>query len=153
MPARPPRVCPGCRATVPPGECPNCRPEERRDSDRRRRDSPARSHDWGWQQTSAAFLREHRICVLCSKPSTVADHHPRTRRELIAAAVPDPDAWHRLRPLCKTCHDRHTARTTPGGWYARRLAVQQAAVQPTTAPASRATAAADPGRIVPGQGG
>lgn len=51
--------------------------------------------------------------------ATVADHHPTSRRELLTQGVTDPDADHRLRPLCTTCHNRETARNQPGGWNAR----------------------------------
>jgi hypothetical protein len=50
----------------------------------------------------------------------VPDHHPRSRRELIAAGVADPDADEYLRPLCAPCHNPETARNQPGGWNRRR---------------------------------
>jgi hypothetical protein len=43
-------------------------------------------------------------CALCTRPAAVWDHHPTTRRQLIAAGVADPDAPYRLRPLCRSCH-------------------------------------------------
>jgi hypothetical protein len=36
--------------------------------------------------------------VLCGRRATVADHYPETRRSLVDRGIPDPDAWHWLRP-------------------------------------------------------
>ncbi|QXV57344.1 HNH endonuclease [Amycolatopsis sp. TNS106] len=119
MPSQPGRVCPGCRRTVPAGPCPTCRRDQRRETDQARGTAAERGYGRDWQRNRAAYPREHRLCVQCRQPATVADHYPETRRSLVARGVPDPDAWHRLRPLCKTCHDRHTALTSPGGWNAR----------------------------------
>lgn len=56
------------------------------------------------------------ICKVCRRaPSTVADHFPLSRRELVAAGL-DADDPERGRGLCKPCHDRETARLQPGGW-------------------------------------
>lgn len=58
------------------------------------------------------------ICKMCLRsPSTVADHYPLSRRELVAAGL-DPNDPSRGRGLCKPCHDRETARLQPGGWNA-----------------------------------
>lgn len=58
------------------------------------------------------------ICVICQiAAATVADHHPLTRVELELQGH-DPDDPQHGRPLCKRCHDEHTARTSPGGWNA-----------------------------------
>ncbi len=121
MPTSSPRVCPTCRTTIPPGPCPHCRREQRREGDQRRGTAAQRGYGHDWQLTRAAYLREHRLCTLCNRPATVADHHPETRRSLVDRGVPDPDAWHRLRALCKPCHDKHTAVTTPGGWNRRAM--------------------------------
>jgi len=65
-------------------------------------------------------LRRDPVCVLCKTASaTVADHHPVSRRELVAMKVADPDAPSRLRGLCASCHGKETARTFPGGWNRR----------------------------------
>jgi 5-methylcytosine-specific restriction protein A len=56
------------------------------------------------------------ICVLCELAvSTVADHYPHSRRELIALHL-DPDDPQYGRGLCKRCHDTETATNQPGGW-------------------------------------
>ncbi|PXA72377.1 hypothetical protein CTB96_02785 [Cryobacterium arcticum] len=58
-------------------------------------------------------------CVLCTVArSTVADHYPLTRRELLASHA-DPDDPARGRGLCARCHNKHTAASSPGGWAAR----------------------------------
>lgn len=51
----------------------------------------------------------------CLHLSTVADHHPVERRDLVKAGVRDPDTPDRMRGLCARCHNRKTA-ATHGGW-------------------------------------
>lgn len=82
-----------------------------------------------WRRARAACLRRDPVCrctdehhghgPACVAPATVADHYPETKAELVARGVTDPDALHRLRGLCGSCHGKHTARTSPGGWNAR----------------------------------
>lgn len=62
-------------------------------------------------------------CVLClqadrTEPATVADHYPRSRRELVERGL-DPDDPQHGRGLCSSCHGRATAQHQPGGWNAR----------------------------------
>ncbi|MFD6127658.1 HNH endonuclease, partial [Streptomyces hydrogenans] len=64
--------------------------------------------------------------MLCTKPATVADHFPESRRSLVARGVSDPDAWSRLRPLCTSCHSRETAKHQPGGFAAERRSQREA---------------------------
>ena len=65
----------------------------------------------------AAVLQRDPICVACNlAPSTVADHYPHTRRELVELGL-NPNDPSRGRGLCKRCHDKHTAQTSPGGWH------------------------------------
>lgn len=52
----------------------------------------------------------HPLCCLCAAPATVPDHHPLSRRELVAAGDSHPDAWRHLRPLCEACHNAKSAR-------------------------------------------
>lgn len=67
----------------------------------------------------ATVLTRDPICVACHMAvSTVADHHPRTRRELIALNL-NPDDPQHGRGLCAACHNKHTAHTSPGGWHRR----------------------------------
>ena len=73
----------------------------------------------GHQAFRAAVLKRDPICVTCHMAvSTVADHHPRTRRELVTLGLNPNDPTHG-RGLCATCHNKHTARTSPGGWNRR----------------------------------
>lgn len=51
----------------------------------------------------------------CDQPSVHADHHPRSRRELVDAGL-DPDDPQYGRGLCGPCHSSETAHHQPGGW-------------------------------------
>ncbi|SIN72749.1 5-methylcytosine-specific restriction enzyme A [Agromyces cerinus subsp. cerinus] len=56
------------------------------------------------------------ICTLCGvRESTVADHYPISRRDLIEFSMDPNDPAHG-RGLCKPCHDSSTAENQPGGW-------------------------------------
>ena len=109
MPTRAQRTCPRCRRPV-VGPCPTCRA-------RREQQAPSFTYDTAdWTKRRAAFLRANPFCCLCGAPSTVADHWPDSRRQLLRRGVTDPDSDHRLRPLCATCHGRETVRRQPGGF-------------------------------------
>jgi 5-methylcytosine-specific restriction protein A len=69
-----------------------------------------------WRTRRLDFLTAHPFCARCGAVATIADHYPTSRRVLVASGVVDPDADDRLRALCKSCHDRSTARRQPGGW-------------------------------------
>lgn len=81
-----------------------------------------------WKAARAATLRRDPICTCatpdchpavegrCPRASHVADHHPRSRKQLVAAGVADPDDPKFLRGLCDECHRKETARNQPGGW-------------------------------------
>jgi 5-methylcytosine-specific restriction protein A len=67
-------------------------------------------------QFRRAVLARDPVCVICRKASsTDADHHPLTRRELLARGL-DPNKASAGRGLCHPCHSRHTAlsRVTQG---------------------------------------
>jgi 5-methylcytosine-specific restriction protein A len=65
-------------------------------------------------------LRRDPICTACgAAPSSVPDHHPVSRRDLVAAGVRNPDHPSRMRGVCARCHGRQTAVNQPGGWNAR----------------------------------
>ena len=115
MPTRAPRTCPRCHTRLTPAGCPTCnaRTEARRGS------AAERGYDAGWARNRARYLAAHPRCALCGKPSEVPDHHPKSRRQLVAEGDPHPDSWDKLRPLCAPCHRRETARNQPGGWNAR----------------------------------
>jgi 5-methylcytosine-specific restriction protein A len=51
----------------------------------------------------------------CGKPSEHADHHPRSKRELIAAGLDDNHPAYG-RGLCHSCHSKETAKHQPAGW-------------------------------------
>jgi 5-methylcytosine-specific restriction enzyme A len=115
--ARSPHVCaaPGCPNLADPGQsyCGDCGPRLRRASQRRHdasRPSPAaRGYGADWRKRRARFLAAHPACADCGAPATVADHDPVSRRDLVAAGAPDPDADRHLKARCKPCHDRRTA--------------------------------------------
>lgn len=91
----------------PMAACPRDRGRTRHDQTRP--SAAARGYDSKWARNSARFLKRNPWCALCGAPAKVADHHPHTRRQLLAAGDPHPDAWHHLRPLCRPCHSRATA--------------------------------------------
>ena len=67
----------------------------------------------------AEVLRRTPWC-LCGKRANVADHYPRTRRQLVALGL-DPNDPQYGRGLCESCHNRHTGLTSPGGAVANQL--------------------------------
>ena len=113
MAHNPTRVCskPGCPHFKP---CPN--PEHQ--PDRVRGTSTQRGYGAGHRRFRAQVLERDPWCKLCGARATVADHHPLSRRDLVAKGL-DPDDPARGRGLCKPCHDRETARHQPGGWAAQ----------------------------------
>lgn len=112
------RVCtrPGCPRLTTSGRCDQCRT----DADKARGTATQRGYtSAGHRRFRTAVLDRDPICVLCRlAASTVADHWPLSRRELIAHGL-DPDGPAHGRGLCKPCHDRATATNQPGGWNSR----------------------------------
>lgn len=121
------RVCttPGCGTLHDgTGRCPNCRAKAERE--RRPNGSPYRTR--AHRSARELVLARNPRCVCpgdcgrhtgwCGAESTIADHWPTERRDLIAAGL-NPDDPDRMRGICKPCHDARTARSTPGGWAAR----------------------------------
>lgn len=111
------KVCstPNCPELVASGRCPTCV----RNAEQHRGSAAARGYDPRWARRRAAYLIRNPFCVLCSALATVADHYPASRRDLLAQGMRDPDADHRLRALCGTCHGKETAIHQPGGWHNR----------------------------------
>lgn len=112
------RVCsvPGCPTIYPRTEGTRCA-EHRRQADRTRGNRGYATK--GHRTFRTAVIRRDPICVICNiAAATVADHHPRSRKELIALGMNPNDPRHG-RGLCKKCHDRSTAREQPGGWNRR----------------------------------
>lgn len=105
----------GCPNLSNGGRCDECR----RESDRQRGTATERGYNSrGHHRFRIAVLACDPTCRICSSaPSTVADHWPLSRRELEAQGL-NPNDPVRGRGLCKTCHDRSTATTQPGGWHA-----------------------------------
>lgn len=112
------RVCskPGCpNLHNGRGMCPTCR--ARADKIRRPHGNPYNTR--GHQTFREAVLTRDPICTLCRKAqSTVADHYPLDRVDLIEQGL-DPNDPKHGRGLCKHCHDTHTAHTKPAGWNDR----------------------------------
>ena len=98
------------------GQCTKCRAaaEQRRGTPHQRGYGATHRHRF-----RAGVLARDPVCVVCKRAqSTVADHWPLSRRELIARGL-DPDDPQYGRGLCKRCHDRSTAVAQPGGWNAQ----------------------------------
>lgn len=112
------RVCsvPGCPTIYPTNEGSRC-PTHRKEADKARGTATQRGYNTkGHQAFRTAVLTRDPICVAChQRPSTVADHWPRSRAELIKAGL-NPNDPQYGRGLDKQCHDRETANHQPGGW-------------------------------------
>lgn len=115
------RVCSvhGCPTLYPTEQGSKCQ-AHRAEADRARGTSTQRGYNTaGHQRFRDAVLARDPICVLCGlAQSTVADHHPLSRKELVFAGLDPNDPAHG-RGLCKADHDRETARNQPGGWNNR----------------------------------
>lgn len=111
------RVCstPGCpnlhRA---PGRCPHCRAK----ADRARRPDGNPYATEGHRAFRHQVLTRDPICVNClTRRSTVADHYPHERKDLIEMGL-NPNDPQYGQGLCAPCHDSKTARTA-SGWSDR----------------------------------
>jgi 5-methylcytosine-specific restriction enzyme A len=109
------RICatPRCPEPVKSGRCPSCKTaaEQARGSSSERGYGSA-AHRRFRQQV----LAREPVCVLCyRRPSVHADHHPVSRRDLVAAGANPNDPQHG-RGLCRVCHSKETAVHQPGGW-------------------------------------
>lgn len=120
MPQRPRKRCttPGCGSTTDSdrtGRCTTCLTRQRRDLNRRR-ESQSELYGAQWPALRLDYLTRHPVCTLCPRQADVADHYPRGIRLLRKHGILHPHLDRYLRPLCKQCHDRETARREPGGW-------------------------------------
>ncbi len=132
--ARALKVCPctGCDAhdsscpeLVQTGRCDRCSKaaEQRRGSASAR--GYGRAHRLGFrpkvlldQPLCQCDDTSHGHTAPCLIPSTVADHWPRDRRELVRLSL-NPNDPRYGRGLCTSCHNKHTADAQPGGWNTR----------------------------------
>lgn len=107
------------------GRCATCAAK----AERRRGTAAQRGYDSRHRCTfRRGVLLRNPLCVCtdqghdhgpkCLRPSSVADHHPLSRRELVDAGL-DPNDPRHGRGLCEGCHNRHTSEAQPGGWNAR----------------------------------
>lgn len=114
------RVCSvsGCPTIFDKAEGSRCQ-AHRKEADRARGTAAERGYNSrGHRAFRAAVLQRDPICVLCGvKFSTVADHWPRSRKDLIDLGL-DPNDPDYGRGLDKLCHDLETSRNQPGGFNA-----------------------------------
>lgn len=89
-------------------------------ADHRRESATRRGYGADWRRLRLTFLDANPLCRFCAdtgrvEAATVVDH--------IITIADRPDLrldWSNLRPLCKPCHDRHTAREQAFGGKASR---------------------------------
>ena len=102
-------VCstPGCgNLHASTGACKTCRTE--RDTNRRRKGNPYSNKGHRLHFREHVLARDP-ICTQClHSPSTVADHHPIDRDQLIQRGL-NPNDPQYGRGLCTQCHNRKTA--------------------------------------------
>ena len=114
------RICsvPGCPEIYPGDDsrCPSCRKQ----GDRARGTATERGYtSRGHQIFRRIVLERDPICVECRvRPSTVADHYPHSRRDLLDAGL-NPNDPRYGRGLCLPCHSRETTKHQPGGFLNR----------------------------------
>lgn len=106
----------GCPEVTKGGRCDGCKAKAEK---QRRPDGNPYNSTQHRKVFRTKVLDKDPICVVCRvKRSTVADHYPLSRRELVRLKL-DPNDPDRGRGVCKPCHDRETAQHQPGGWNAR----------------------------------
>lgn len=109
----------GCPEVVPQGtsRCDDCE----HTADRARGTATARGYNSpAYRASKPVVLRRDPICTVCgTAPSTIPDHWPTSRRDLVAQDVRNPDHPSRMRGVCAPCHRSETAKNQPGGWNAR----------------------------------
>jgi 5-methylcytosine-specific restriction protein A len=96
--------------------CVACKTTHMRTYDAARGTATERGYDAAHRQRfRAPVLARDPVCVICmTAPSTVADHYPRTRRELVRLGL-DPNDPNYGRGLCGPCHSRWTTTDQGGG--------------------------------------
>ena len=113
------RVCSvaGCPAIY-EGAASRC-PAHRKRADRERGTAAERGYQGrGHRAFRDEVLTRDPVCVLCDiRQATVADHYPRSRRELVELGM-DPNDASNGRGLCAPCHSIETVKHQPGGFLA-----------------------------------
>ena len=118
--ARALKVCStaGCPTLVPSGRCDQCK----RQAERKRGSAAQRGYGHAWAKWAKRYLTRHPFCDIrldgCTGLATLPDHHPVSRRDLVARGVRQPDQDRYCRAACAHCHGVETARHQPGGWHA-----------------------------------
>lgn len=113
------RVCskPGCPTTY-DGEQSRC-PEHQGKAKKAHWEDTKVYKSPGHREFRRQVLERDPICVLCGiRAATVADHYPKSRKELIELGF-NPDDPRFGRGLCRGCHNSSTAAQQPGGWNYR----------------------------------
>lgn len=123
MPNRAAKRCARCRATFTGKRCPTCVGRDAAYQADRADEASGFYHTAEWKRLSGHYLKHHPWCVLCEadgrhEPAKVADHYPKSRRQLLDAGIRHPDAWRWLRALCMGHHRSETNRLQPGGFIA-----------------------------------
>ena len=111
------KVCsrPGCPQLTEAGRCSDCD----RQADRARGTAAQRGYDATHRtQFREQVLAREPFCRLCSARSTVADHWPESRRQLVERGANPNDPQHG-RGLCASCHGTETTKHQPGGFLQR----------------------------------
>ncbi len=113
----------GCPELVEKGRCDS----HKREAEQRRGTATERGYGHRHRESfRKAVLRRDPLCRCqdahakhCAgyAASTVADHHPRDRRELERLGL-NPNDPQYGRGLCAPCHGWHTSQAQPGGWNA-----------------------------------
>lgn len=112
------RLCayPGCRTCIPMGEryCEKHRAKAGQYKERNRASSHRRGYNGAWRRARSAFLMVHPLCEECKRngrqtPAVVVDH-------IIPHKGNGELFWNEKnwQALCKSCHDRKTAKEDGG---------------------------------------
>lgn len=113
-------VCsrPGCAQLCSGGRCDGCKREAEQARGSASQRGYGRTHENRFRK---GVLARDPFCRLCGQArSTVADHWPLSRRELVAKGLDADDPQHG-RGLCASCHGKVTAANPAqaGGWNRR----------------------------------
>lgn len=100
-------VCPrpGCPVLTTGGPCHEHRLQARADREANRPSRLQRGYGGKWRKRSAAFLRDHPWCELCTARATDVHH-----RDGKGPLGPNGYATANLQALCHACHARITAK-------------------------------------------